>query len=681
MSIETNDGLSRTATLAEPPALAGSPPATSDRSQEPGAGRSIASGTGRGISWRCILLGLALIPLNAYWVGMVEGVWHGLHMTCLSLAMNAVFLLLGLIIVNVALHRYRPRLVFSQAELLTIFSMLALASILCGHDRLVTLMGVVAHATRYATPENRWSQTFGMYLPDALVIKDPEAAYRFYNGGSAFYSTDDWRHWVMPAIAWTSFWGTLVWMMFCLNTILRRRWTQDERLSYPIVQVPLAMTDPTGGFFRNRLMWIGFTFAAVLDVVNGLNYLFPAVPAFPYMGEPMEVGPLITSRPWNAIGSLRLDVYPFMVGLAFLLPMQLIFSTWFFYVIGKLQLVWGAATGIMESSPLYPYHGLQAAGAIVVLGLVALWEARGYLRQVGRRVVGMRSELDDREEAMSYRTAVVGLLVGAAWVAVFSLWAGLSPGLIFPYFLVFFLVALTVARLRADTGIPGHGLTMVNPQDILVTFQGTYGHPASSLTTMGIFQWFNRFNRAHPMPVGLESLKICHVLRLEQRRMLIALLLTTVFSLICGFVIYPALMYRHGAVLAAELNWTGWVTYGTLQSWLTTPKAPDTMGMGFFGGGGLFALFLAIMRARFVWFPFHPMGYALGIGGTCDRWWFALLVGTVLKGVVIRYGGVRGFTQSAPFFMGLVLGQYVVSCIWSIIAVATETPMYWSWLA
>jgi hypothetical protein len=282
---------------------------------------------------------------------------------------------------------------------------------------------------------------------------------------------------------------------------------------------------------------------------------------------------------------------------------------------------------------------------------------------------------------MSYRAAVIGLLVGAAWVAIFSLWAGLSPGLIFPYFLVFFLVALTVARLRADTGIPGHGLTMVNPQDILVTFQGTYGHPARSLTTMGIFQWFNRFNRAHPMPVGLESLKICHVLHLEQRKMLIALLLTTVFSLLCGFVIYPALMYRHGAVLAAELNWTGWVTYGSLQSWMTTPKAPDTMGMGFFGGGSAFALFLAIMRARFVWFPFHPMGYALGIGGTCDRWWFALLVGTVLKGVVIRYGGVRGFTQSAPFFMGLVLGQYVVSCIWSIIAVATETPMYWSWLA
>jgi hypothetical protein len=592
-----------------------------------------------------------------------------------------VFLLLGLILINSALVRRWPHRVLSQGELLTVFSMLALSSILCGHDRLVTLMGVIAHPARYATPENYWGSLFIGYLPDPLVVKDAEAAYQYYNGGSAYYPTGYWRHWVMPAIAWTSFWGALVWMMFCLTTILRRRWTEQERLSYPIVQIPLAMTDRASGFFRNRLMWLGFAVAAALDIVNGLNYLYPAIPAFPYMGEPMEVGPQFSTRPWNAIGSLRLDFYPFMIGLGFLLPQDLILSTWFFYVIGKLQLVWGSATGVMELSPLYPYHGMQAAGAIVVLGMWALWEARGYLRQVWRCVLGQKSELSDAGEAMSYRGAVIGLVAGAVWVSVFSLWAGMEARMLVPYYAIFFLVALTVARLRADTGIPGHGLTMVNPQDILITHLGTQGMTARGLTTLGIFQWFNRFNRAHPMPVALESYKICHVLRLEQRRMLHALLLTTLFSLLCGFAIYPALMYREGAALAAELNWTGWVTYNSLASWMQSPKEPDPMGMGFFAGGGVFALALAMMRARFVWWPFHPMGYALGVGGTCDRWWFALLIATVLKGAITHYGGVRGYHQALPFFMGLVLGQYVVSCIWSILAVILNEPMYWSWLA
>lgn len=633
------------------------------------------------VSTRSILLGLALIPLNCYWVGMVEGIWHGLHFTCLSLAMNVVFILLGLIAINAAVLRRWPRKALSQGELMTIFSMLALSSVLYSHDRLVTLMGVVAHPARYATPENRWEQLFMAYLPDPLMVKDLEAAYHYYSGGSSFWRTGYWRHWVMPAITWTSFWGALVWMMFCLTAILRRRWTESERLSYPIVQIPLAMTDRGSGFFRNRLMWLGFALAGGLDVVNGLAYLFPAIPSLQYQGAPMEVGPQFSARPWNAIGSLRLDFYPFMIGLGFLLPQDVIFSTWFFYLVGKAQLVWGAATGIRDLSPLYPYHGMQAAGAVVVLGLVALWEARGYLKQVGRRVLGQKSELSDAGEAMSYRGAVLGFLAGAAWVALFSLWVGMEPHLLVPYFLIFFLVALTVARLRAETGIPAHGLTMVNPQDILITHLGTQGMTARGLTALGLFQWFNRFNRAHPMPVGLESLKVCQVLRLEQRRMLTALLLATVFSLLCGFAIYPALMYRHGAALAAELNWTGWATYNNLANWMQAPRPPDPMGMGFFAGGGAFAFLLASMRNRFVWWPLHPMGYALGVGGTCDRWWFALLIATCCKGVIVHYAGVRGYQHAAPFFMGLVLGQYVVACIWTIIAIVLNEPMYWSWLA
>ncbi|MBW3622218.1 MAG: hypothetical protein KY468_02280 [Armatimonadetes bacterium] len=637
------------------------------------------SETARGITRRSILLGLALIPLNVYWVGTIEGVWHGLHFTCLSLAMNVVFILLALMVVNSLLGRVRPNLVLSQAELMTIFSMLAVSSVLCGHDRLVTLMGVVAHATRYVTPENKWDTLFMDYLPGPLVIQNEAAARYYYDGGSSFWATGYWRYWVVPALMWTSFWGALVGMMFCLTAVLRQRWSESERLSYPIIQIPLAMTEPGGVFWRNRWMWIGFGFAAALDTLSGLAFLFPSIPALTYQGPALEMGPNFTSRPWSAIGSLRLDVYPFMVGIAYLLPTHLIFSTWFFYLVGKAQMVLGSAWGIQELSPQFPYHGMQSAGAVIALGLTALWEARGYLGQVWLRVAGRPSEVSDAKEAMSYRAAVFGFGIGFFWVSGFSVWIGMSPVLIVPYFLIFFLVALTVARLRADTGIPAHGLTNVNPQDILITFSGTGEMSRPTLTTMSLFAWFNRFNRAHPMPVALESLKAASVLRVEQRRMMSALLLATVFTLLCGFAIYPALMYRHGAALAAELNWTGWAVYGSLASWVQSPKKPDPMGMGFFAGGGGFAVLLMFLRTRIVGFPFHPMGYALGVGGTVDRWWMALLVCSVVKGCIIRYTGMKGYRQAIPFFMGLVIGQYVVSCIWAIIAMIVNEPMYWSW--
>ena len=42
------------------------------------------------------------------------------------------------------------------------------------------------------------------------------------------------------------------------------------------------MTDPKSGFFRNRLMWAGFGLAAALEIINGLNYLYPSIPALTF---------------------------------------------------------------------------------------------------------------------------------------------------------------------------------------------------------------------------------------------------------------------------------------------------------------------------------------------------------------------------------------------------------------
>src|SRR5207247_10049848 len=95
-----------------------------------------------------------------------------------------------------ALVARRPAWVLTQAELLTVFGMLAISSALCGHDKLVILMGVIGHAARFATPENHWAQLFLPLLPDWLVLKDPDVGWYYYTGGSSMYSTGYWRHFV-----------------------------------------------------------------------------------------------------------------------------------------------------------------------------------------------------------------------------------------------------------------------------------------------------------------------------------------------------------------------------------------------------------------------------------------------------------------------------------------------------
>jgi hypothetical protein len=480
-------------------------------------------------------------------------------------------------------------------------------------------------------------------------------------------------------VAWTCFTAVLVGTLFCLTVIMRKRWTEAERLSYPILQVPLMLTDPSGDVGRRRVFWIGLGIAAGLELFAGLNRLYPAIPCITFAGETLELAPYLNVPPWDALGSVRVDWYPFMIGLAFLLPTDLIFSTWFFYVLSKLQYPLGSAMGWQTAWQRYPWPGMQAAGAVLAASIAALWEARWYLRGVYRCAAGLPTRMSDDGEAVTYRSAAMGLVVGVLALSWFATACGMVWWLLPIYWGLFFLIALAVTRLRADTGAPAHGLTMATPHDVIATTLGTPHGDSGSVIAITFMQWFNRFNRAHPMPVQMESLKLASVLRVQQRRMLVAVGLAAITTVALGFVIYPMLMYRHGAASAEELNWTGWATYNTMADWLRAPQPPDYPGQAVLGSSLLFTLLLAALRARFVGFPFNPFGYALGVSGSVDRWWVALVICSIVKGFIVRYSGVRGYRAALPFFLGLVVGEYVVACFWSLLAIALDQPTYWGW--
>ncbi|SVC92806.1 uncharacterized protein METZ01_LOCUS345660, partial [marine metagenome] len=44
------------------------------------------------VTLRAVLLGCILLPINAYWIAMVEMVWHGFHFSATSIPMNVIFI-------------------------------------------------------------------------------------------------------------------------------------------------------------------------------------------------------------------------------------------------------------------------------------------------------------------------------------------------------------------------------------------------------------------------------------------------------------------------------------------------------------------------------------------------------------------------------------------------------------
>ena len=67
--------------------------------------------------------------------------------------------------------------------------------------------------------------------------------------------------------------------MLMINVLVRRQWVETEKLTYPIIQLPLRMIDDPGGLFRNKLLWAGFAIAGGLDLLNELHHIYPAIPA------------------------------------------------------------------------------------------------------------------------------------------------------------------------------------------------------------------------------------------------------------------------------------------------------------------------------------------------------------------------------------------------------------------
>ncbi|MCS7310980.1 MAG: hypothetical protein NZ741_12240, partial [Armatimonadetes bacterium] len=319
------------------------------------------------------------------------------------------------------------------------------------------------------------------YLPQWLMVSDPEVYTGYFQGNDTLYRVKYLLGWAVPVLMWSLFLVVLLFVMLCINVILRKGWTSRERLTYPVVAVPLVITEGVdqgriAPLFRQRLFWLGFLLAGTADTFNILHMWFPSVPRVlsPGLGELsyFDLGPLVTQKPWNAIGWTPISWYPFMIGFGMLLPVDFLFSCWFFYITWKLQRVVSVAMA-WDRDPRFPYDNNQCFGAYLMFFLFSLWLGRDYLREVLRRAVGLSSSVDDSDEPIRYRWAVLGAVAGMAFLVYFGHLLGMGWGLGVAFFLIYFVLAVSITRMRAEFGTPVHDLHFTGPDSILPEVFGT----------------------------------------------------------------------------------------------------------------------------------------------------------------------------------------------------------------
>ncbi len=618
--------------------------------------------------WWVIVIGAALIPVNSLWISRTEALDYSGFPTCASLFYNVVFSIIMLMVLNIALRRFVPRFAFGRRELLVVYGMVATGSSLVGHDFMEILVPTIPHARYFASPENKWEQLIIPHLPSWLTIDTVGEGITSYQlGHSTLYTWDHLRLWMTPIACWSVFLIAIVISMLCINIIVRRQWMEHERLTYPVVQIPIIITEGGGSnpLFRNRVFWIGFALAAGLDLWNGFGQLYPSIPQLNVKINDLSYL-FAGSYPWKAMDRIWLTFYPWVIGLCYFMPTNMSFSSWFFFIFRKGMQVCAAALGYEGSDIWYPYVREQAYGAWIALFVVTLWLGRGYLKEVWRAAVTGQGQTDDG--GVSYRWTLIALGLAMFVMMAFLAKAGMSPIIAVVYVLLYLLFCGAITRMRAELGPPAHEIALVSTTQMMVLGLGTTFLGPQNLTIFSLMWFQNRTYRGLLMPQQAESLKAARDSGLRLRTMVIALVIAGVVGIISGFWAHLHVSYSrlyHGGHIGAPGSGFAQEHYRMLENWLKTPVAPDVMGVAAIGIGAATALFLSRMNTLFSGFPFHPAGYALGMAWGLDYIWGPLIISWALKVIILKYWGLRGYRAAMPFFVGLVLGEFVVGGMWS----------------
>jgi len=626
-----------------------------------------------GLTGRSVVVGIALAVLVAFVASWAELVVQDIAIAILQFPPVAFGLFVLLIIGNRLARMVRPRWALQSTELAVIYVMMVLSAMVSARGAPRRLIGLLTSINYYANPANKWETMLFPHIPRQLVPWNPDGPAQqpvviglfegLHNGEPI-----PWGAWLGPLANWAIPVVLLFAAFVCLATLLRGQWGDRERLTFPLAQLPIEMlkAESGGPFYRNKLLYVGAALPIIIHIINLLHNVSPDVPQIPLVWDLRNL--FFRDPPWNALTHTRVVLSPSAIGFFFLLPKEMLFGLWFFYVfLAKghevLLLHFGWSLERPGHADTSLYLASAEAGGFFVLAAYYLYLARPIIAAAIKGTGG-------KHEMMRYRTALIGLVVtlGAAagwyYLAGLSIWLGLME-------LVVYVLVISIVMTRAT--VEG-GLLMTEviftPLDVYGMFGRRQLLGAKNLTTI-VFATnpFAGDMRGLTLEAMMDGQKIADAAGVRRRPLQAALWIAFAVSLIAGFAIQLWINYRQGAIML-NTHYTEWYASLFFQehvAFLNGEERFHSAATICFLLGAAFTVLLSVMRLQFWWWPFHPLAFVMCGSWSLVVYWFAIFVAWVLKSIVIRYGGLSGYTKARPFFLGLILGEMSIAVLLTLV--------------
>ena len=637
-----------------------------------------------GLSARAIIIGLVFVAVTCFVVTWGELVIARIQIGFLQMPPAVIGMFFMMMLVNKGMKRIKRRLALTAGELMMIYCMMLVAAMISSRGIMEKILPTLLTPNYFANATNRWQEMFYPHIKKWLVPFDPQGgpqqlvSLRFWERLRAG-ETIPWNLWITPLAAWGALVLIVIFAFLCLATILRRQWVDNEKLAFPLVQPALELVreDQASPLLRNRLLWGGMALPVMIFGFNGLHNWYPNIPEIVLS---KVVNDFLVNPPWNAMYFTPVYISFAAIGFFYLLPSDLLFSIWFFTLFARLQDVIAAAFNMEpESMPMYGaplFISYQTVGAYVVLAGYLVYVSAPHLKKV-LRAAFMQEKADDSQELMPYSVAFWGLFVCLGLTVLWCVMAGMSWWLALLEFGVFiFIIALVMARCTAEAGMLMTETTF-RPVDFYRLFAPVHSLGPTNMTLLAFMDTnFLRDQRGLLLTGFLDGLKISDGANVRRRTFLTVFVLGVIAALVIACFLQIWLPYHRGGNtmyywMYLSSPQLGFWEYQSHMQW----AAPRSwQAPVFFGVGIVFTIFLSYMRAMFPWWPLHPLGYALCVSWTTTVFWFPCFVAWVVKGLFLRYGGMRFYMRARPWFLGMVLGEFGMAVVWTLISAATNCP-------
>ena len=627
--------------------------------------------TSQRLGLRALLVGAAGAWAIGAGVPYCNMVLHGSRIASYFNTPAAIILFFLLVfVVNTLLGLVRRAWMLSRAELALIYIMWIVATAIPEWGLTAFLLPDITSVIYYATPENNWAELLHPLVPDWLIPhRDFDQIKNFYEGAPRGTGIP-WELWLPPLAFWLPFVLALYLAMISLMVVLRKQWIENERLVFPLVQLPIAMLQEEdarpgvlNAFFKNPLLWIGFAIPAIVQSANGLHHYFPYFPrvsldhSIPLFRDTIHI-------------PLRLSFQ--MLGFSYFVNRDIAFGLCFFYLLNTVQQGIFNIFGVQKIDPVLgaysTYTGSiivhQGFGAVIALVLFGLWTARRHLRDVVHKAIFAAPDIDDSREILSYRAALLVLAGSLAFMGVW-LWQSGLPAWVTPIYLFFaFVLFIGITRVVAEGGLAFIFAPMI-ASDFVAAGLGTRTIGASGVTALAFTYIWASDILTFVMASCANGLKLAEETIKKGRRLVFwAMLLAIVVALGSSIWAILDLGYRYGGINTDPFFFGSAARYpfdnaaARLQA-LDGPHWENWLYTAL--GAGVMGLLLAA-RQHLFWWPFHPLGFP--ISAVFGTMFFSVFLAWLCKGLVLRYGGPGLYLRTRPFFMGLILGQFVTAGLW-----------------